>query len=323
MQFFENKSVLVTGAGGSIGSQLCRLIMSENAKRLVLVSLTESGLYEIHKRLEREYLKYRDTELVPVLASAGDVATLSRHLAGVDIVIHAAAHKHLPMCERNPVAAIENNVVNTWLLIEAAIAAKVTQFCMVSSDKAVNPASIMGATKRVGELLVGHFGKAGPRMSVVRFGNVLDSAGSVLPLWREQVEAKVPITITDERCERYFMEIRDAVTLIALALEIAAPGGTFVIDMGKPMKLVDLAKEFLKRIGVPKHEVQIIGLRPGEKITEELHYGGDVQKSGDRLLRVVEPERAPFDMDAVRNLRDFVVDRNAECAVDLLWQMVR
>lgn len=323
MQFFEGKTVLATGAGGSIGSQLCRLVMSDNAKRLVLVSLTESGLYEIHKKLEREYRKYRDTELVPVLASAGDIPTLARHLAGVDIVIHAAAHKHLPMCERNPVAAIENNVINTWLLIEAAIAAKVSQFCMVSSDKAVNPKSIMGATKRVGELLVGHYAKAGPRMSVVRFGNVLDSAGSVLPLWREQVEAKVPITITDERCERYFMEICDAVTLIALALQIPQPGGTFVIDMGKPIKLVDLAKDFLKKIGFPKHEVQIIGLRPGEKVTEELHYGGEIERSGDRLLRVIEPILEPIDLDAVRNLRDFVVDRNEECAVDLLWQMVR
>src|SRR5690606_11138289 len=197
---FEGKSVLITGAGGSIGSELCRLVMSNNARRLVLVSLTEAGLYNITKKLEHEYRKYRDTELVPLRGDAGDSLFMREALAGVDNVAHAAAHKHVPICECNPIEAIANNVFATRTVMDEAERAGVEQFCLVSSDKAVKPSSIMGETKRLAEMLVAHRRSCSTSFFTVRFGNVMDSAGSVLPLWREQIERGGALTLTADRC---------------------------------------------------------------------------------------------------------------------------
>lgn len=291
---FNGRTVLVTGAGGSIGSYLCKIIASHDARELRLVSLTEGALYNVERELRREYGKYRSTKITPILGSVCDEVLMSQVLRGVDVVIHAAAHKHVPICEANPHAAIANNVGGTWSLMKAAAMARVGQFCLISSDKAVKPASIMGATKRVAELLVRDvpvkYGWVHTRFYTVRFGNVVDSAGSVMPLWREQIEAGGPITLTDERCERYFMTIPQACGLICEVIAMdPSENGTFVLDMGKPVRLIDLALQLISRAN-RKITIDIIGLRPGEKLTEELNYGGVLESTADpKIFRVREP----------------------------------
>lgn len=322
-QPFEGKSVLVTGAGGSIGSELCRLVMSQNARRLVLVSLTEAGLYNVTRRLEHEFRKYRDTELVPLLGDAGDAGFIREALHRVDIVVHAAAHKHVPICERNAVEAIANNVFGTKAVIDEADHAHCSQFVLVSSDKAVNPSSVMGATKRLAELLVANKKSANTKYFTVRFGNVMDSAGSVLPLWREQIAAGGPITLTDERCTRYFMSIADAVSLIASAIALRPDDGTFVLDMGEAVNLKTLALRTIEQFaGGQPIEVRTIGLRPGEKLEEELHYGGELQATGvDRLFRVREPARS-LDQKRLGYLLACIQERRHDRAKELLRELV-
>lgn len=319
---FAGKSVLVTGAGGSIGSQLCSQIVSDGAKRLVMVSLTEAGLYNIERQLRRDYAKYRDTQLVPILGSAGDSRLIARALEGVDIVVHAAAHKHVPICQANPIAAIANNVQTTWRLMAAAEEAGVQQFCLISSDKAVNSTCVMGATKRLAELVVAdRAGKGATKFFTVRFGNVLDSAGSVLPLWREQIEKGGPITLTDERCERYFMAIADAVGLISSVLALEPQSGTFVLDMGKPRKLIDIAYEMIQKAS-RQIEIDIVGLRPGEKLTEELHFGGELKPTPVKRVFSVEEERKPLDWMQLQHLFDATHLHDADRAQRLLWSLI-
>jgi FlaA1/EpsC-like NDP-sugar epimerase len=322
MEVFKGKHVLVTGAGGSIGSRLCERVMSDNARKLTLLSLTESGLYNVERSLRRQYTKYRDTELVPVLGSVCDEGLLAEILTGVDVVIHTAAHKHVPICELNPLAAIENNVGGTWNLMCAAAYRGVGSMCLVSTDKAVKPVSVMGRTKRVCELLMRDCAPPGStKFFTVRFGNVLDSAGSVLPLWREQIAAGGPITITDYRCERYFMSIDDAVSLIAAAFWLNPWGGTFVLDMGKPRRLIDMAKE-LCRHAADQVEILCIGLRPGEKITEELHYGAPLSPTAAKgVFAVVEKVLAPLQRPAVAELLGVARRRDRQQALKLLKEM--
>lgn len=314
--------MLVTGAAGSIGSQLCERVAMDDARRLTMVSLTEGGLYSVDKHLRHQYGRSRETVFLPVLGSVGNAPLMAEVLADVDIVIHAAAHKHVPLCESNPLEAITNNVIATASLIRACVDAGVKQFCLVSSDKAVRPASIMGATKRAGELIVGgtNSQQCG-RFFTVRFGNVLDSAGSVLPLWREQIAHGGPITLTDERCERYFMSIAEAVDLIAGVIGMDPAGGTFVLDMGKPRRLIDIAQELMREVG---HIVQIksIGLRPGEKLTEELHRGGPVLATAlPRVFSLVDP--SSMRSLAIDELKDACTAWDRRRAVELLWDLVR
>jgi FlaA1/EpsC-like NDP-sugar epimerase len=319
---FAGKSVLVTGAGGSIGSQVCSQIVADGAKRLVMVSLTEAGLYNIDRGLRRDYGKYRDTKLVPVLGNAGDPQLIASALKDVDIVIHAAAHKHVPICEANPIAAIANNVQMTWRLMTAAEEAGVKQFCLISSDKAVNPTCVMGATKRLAELMMAdRAGKGVTRFFTVRFGNVLDSAGSVLPLWREQIEKGGPITLTDSRCERYFMEIHDAVALISNVLALEPLSGTFVLDMGKPRKLIDMAYELIHKAS-RQVEIDIVGLRPGEKLTEELHYGGELRQTDAKRVFKVEEAHKSLDPMQIQRLFDATRLHEVERARKALWSLV-
>lgn len=318
---FEGQSVLVTGAGGSIGSQLCEHMMSNNARKLILVSLTESALYRVEKRLSKMY-KYRDTVVVPVLGSYGDADLMCEHLKGVDVVVHAGAHKHVPLCEKNPIAAITNNVIATQTLMHEAACADVKQFCVISTDKAVKPASIMGATKRAVELSAMSFGQRWPdtRFFVVRFGNVIDSDGSVIPLWRDQVEAGGPVTLTDERCERFFMTIADAVDMIARVVKMGPDGGIFVLDMGKPRKLIDIANEMIRK-SCREIDVQIIGLRPGEKVTEELHYGGELVPTSIPKVFIVE-DPGVFNADTMYKIESACAGRDRDAAVKHLWELV-
>jgi FlaA1/EpsC-like NDP-sugar epimerase len=266
----RGKNVLVTGAGGSIGSQLCEQILRLGARELRLVSLTESGLYNIERKL-RSFGS--ETKLVPILGSVCDRDLMMEVCDGAEIVIHAAAHKHVPICESSPIAAIENNVRGTLTLATCSEISGVGQFVLISTDKAVRPISVMGATKRVAEMIVTSKVSSSTIFSTVRFGNVLDSAGSVLPLWREQIAKGGPITLTDERCERYFMSIPEACELVLGVLQMRR-SGLFVLDMGEPKRLADLAKKLIVDSGM-HCEIKCIGLRPGEKLTEELHFGGE------------------------------------------------
>jgi FlaA1/EpsC-like NDP-sugar epimerase len=309
---FAGKSVLVTGAGGSIGSQLCELIARQYARRLTMVSLTENGLYNVHRHIKSQY----SVDLNPVLGSVADVCLMAEAMQDVDIIIHAAAHKHVPICEQNPIEAIQNNVFGTETIAVLAKEMYVPTFCLISTDKAVKPASIMGATKRVAEKIVRDLG-----YHVVRFGNVLDSAGSVLPLWREQIRKGGPITLTDERCERYFMSIPQAVRLVSEVIR-AEPAGTYVLDMGEPRKLIDMAYELMQAEVGREVGIEFIGLRPGEKLTEELHHGGDLADSGiPGVWRVDEPRSAP-DRAVLEQMELACFGCDVDTAKALLWGMV-
>jgi FlaA1/EpsC-like NDP-sugar epimerase len=309
---FAGKSVMVTGAGGSIGSQLCELIARQYARRLTMVSLTENGLYNVHRQIKAQY----SVDLNPVLGSVADVCLMAEALQDVDIVIHAAAHKHVPICEQNPIEAIQNNVFGTETIAVLAKEMYVSTFCLISTDKAVKPASIMGATKRVAEKIVRDLG-----YHVVRFGNVLDSAGSVLPLWREQIHKGGPITLTDERCERYFMSIPQAVRLVSEVIR-SEPAGTYVLDMGQPRKLIDMAYELMQAEVGREVGIEFIGLRPGEKLTEELHHGGDLTDSGIPGVWRVDEHRPAWDYRTLDKLGLACDGCDVETAKGLLWGMV-
>jgi FlaA1/EpsC-like NDP-sugar epimerase len=237
-------------------------------------------------------------------------------LQDVDIVIHAAAHKHVPICEQNPIEAIQNNVFGTETIAVLASEMDVKTFCLISTDKAVKPASIMGATKRVAEKIVRDLG-----YHVVRFGNVLDSAGSVLPLWREQIHKGGPITLTDERCERYFMSIPQAVRLVSEVIR-SEPAGTYVLDMGQPRKLIDMAYELMQAEVGREVGIEFIGLRPGEKLTEELHHGGDLTDSGIPGVWRVDEHRPAWDYRTLDKLGLACDGCDVETAKGLLWGMV-
>lgn len=320
MKHFNNKSVLVTGAGGSIGSELCRRIAASKATRLTLVSLTESGLYRIDRQLRQ---MRTGTELRPVLGSVTDRELMREATRDVDIVIHAAAHKHIPLCEANPLEAITNNVGGTLSLMHAASESQVAQFVLISTDKAVRPVSVMGATKRAAELLLRESYPAGTRTRffAVRFGNVMNSDGSVLPLWREQIAAGGPVTLTDDRCERYFMSIADACKLVLDVVSLRPKSGTFVLDMGEPRKLVDMAREL---IGDRPIEIVTTGLRPGEKLTEELHFGGELKATPAPGVLCVD--EAPHPLGKACHLRDLIDAakvRNRELALRYLMEVTR
>ncbi len=310
---------VVTGAGGSIGSQLCEQVVCAGAKSLALVSLTESGLYNIERKLRA---LESDTEITGILGSVCDSRLMYEVCKGVDVVIHAAAHKHVPICENNPIAAIENNVRGTLVAAEAAHEACVGQFLLVSTDKAVRPASVMGATKRVAEMIMANMEMKSQHtiFTTVRFGNVLDSAGSVLPLWREQIANGGPITLTDKRCERYFMSIPEACELIFGVLEMRSPG-TFVFDMGQPKKMIDLAKQLIRASG-SKCSIKYIGMRPGEKFTEELHFGGSLEPTDHPKIFSIKGSGQSLRHTIRDDLLNASMCRNKTMALDFLREMV-
>ncbi len=310
---------VVTGAGGSIGSHLCDQIVRSGAKSLKLVSLTESGLYNVERRLRA---LESDTEITGILGSVCDSDLMYEASEGADIVIHAAAHKHVPICETNPIAAINNNVCGTLRAAYAAEKAGVAQFLFVSTDKAVRPKSVMGATKRVAEMIVADKAEKSKKtiFTTVRFGNVLDSAGSVMPLWREQIQKGGPITLTDIQCERYFMSIPEACELIFGVLEMKEPG-TFVFDMGKPKKLLDIANRLIKESD-SNCEIKWIGLRPGEKLTEELHFGGELEPTNNPKIFSVSSNGKSPRLTMLSDLINASQCRHKSLARDTLREMV-
>ena len=267
------KTVLVTGAGGSIGSELCRQIAQFCPARLLLLGHGENSIYLIHKELSSRYKD--DIELIPIIADIQDRERIFHIMETYrpDRVYHAAAHKHVPLMEYNPTEAVKNNIYGTRNVAEAAKAAGVAKFVMISTDKAVNPPNVMGATKRVAEMVVTSLNEEGKTLfSAVRFGNVLGSRGSVVPLFKEQIAKGGPITVTDFRMTRYFMTIPEASRLVIQAGALMQGGEVFVLDMGEPVKILDLAKKMITLSGHTEEEIQIqeAGIRPGEKLSEEL-----------------------------------------------------
>ena len=267
------KTVLVTGAGGSIGSELCRQIAQFCPARLLLLGHGENSIYLIHKELSSHYKD--DIELIPIIADIQDRERIFHIMETYrpDRVYHAAAHKHVPLMEYNPTEAVKNNIYGTRNVAEAAKAAGVAKFVMISTDKAVNPPNVMGATKRVAEMVVTSLNEEGKTLfSAVRFGNVLGSRGSVVPLFKEQIAKGGPITVTDFRMTRYFMTIPEASRLVIQAGALMQGGEVFVLDMGEPVKILDLAKKMITLSGHTEEEIQIqeAGIRPGEKLYEEL-----------------------------------------------------
>ena len=271
--YFEGKTILVTGAGGSIGSEICRQIARFSPKRLLLLGHGENSIYLIHRELQEKYGK--SIELIPVIADIQDRERIFDIMATYrpSVVYHAAAHKHVPLMEYNPHEAVKNNIFGTKNVAEAAKAANVEKFVMISTDKAVNPPNVMGATKRVAEMIVTGLNESGKtQFAAVRFGNVLGSRGSVVPVFKDQVKKGGPVTVTDFRMTRYFMTIPEASRLVIQAGHLARGGEIFILDMGEPVQILELARKVIMLSGKTEEEIGIVesGIRPGEKLYEEL-----------------------------------------------------
>jgi FlaA1/EpsC-like NDP-sugar epimerase len=348
------KNVFVSGAGGSIGSELCRQILRQRPRCLILLEMSEFSLYSI----EQELSTLCDTlqvscEIKPFLGSIHDSAKLDKIFRSyhIDTVYHAAAYKHVPLVEHNPIEGIRNNVFGTFNLAQAAIDAGVKRFVLISTDKAVRPTNVMGATKRLAELILQANARrqSGTRFCMVRFGNVLGSSGSVVPLFRKQIMQGGPITLTHPEITRYFMTIPEAAQLVLQAGAMGEGGDVFVLDMGEPVRIIDLAKRMVHLCGLEvkseQHpngtiEIQHVGLRPGEKLYEELLIGDNVERTSHPLIMRAQEAELPwqelqaalsrldqacadFDYDEIRKLlHDLVSEYQPQCGIeDFIWQM--
>lgn len=272
--FLEGKTVLVTGGGGSIGSELCRQIIKYNPARLLIFDIYENNAYEIQMELERHY---PDQQIITLIGSVRDYDRLNKMFESYkpQIIYHAAAHKHVPLMEDSPNEAIKNNCLGTYNMAKLADIYEAENFTLISTDKAVRPTNVMGATKRICEMIIQSFSKQSrnTRYAAVRFGNVLGSNGSVIPLFLKQIEEGGPVTVTHREITRFFMTIPEAVSLVLQASLFAKGGEIFVLDMGKPVKIYELAENLIRMKGYKPNQdilIQITGLRPGEKLYEEL-----------------------------------------------------
>ncbi len=349
-----DKAVMVTGAGGSIGAELCRQILALRPRRLVLFERSEYALYSIEQELGAMLANMGQppVELIPLLGSVSHRRRLQVAMErfGIQTVYHAAAYKHVPIVERNPIEGVRNNVFGTLHAAEAAIAAGVETFVLVSSDKAVRPTNVMGATKRLAELILQGLAGEGSatRLCMVRFGNVLDSSGSVVPLFREQIRGGGPVTVTHPEVERYFMTIPEAAQLVIQASAMAQGGDLFLLDMGESVRIFDLARRMIRLSGLEvrdeEHpdgdiEVRFTGLRSGEKLREELLIGADDLPTAHPMIRRAREGHPPwpairdclerldaaaraFEYPAVRAiLREAVAEYQPENGIeDWVWQ---
>ena len=312
--FLKEQTVLVTGGGGSIGSELCRQIAAAKPKRLVIVDIYENNAYEIQQELKRKYPKL---DLVVLIASVRNTNRMNKIFETYlpNIVFHAAAHKHVPLMEDSPNEAIKNNVFGTLKTVQAADRYGVERFVLISTDKAVNPTNIMGASKRICEMIVQAYSRRSQTQFVaVRFGNVLGSNGSVIPLFKKQIKEGGPVTVTHPDIIRYFMTIPEAVSLVLEAGAFAEGGEIFVLDMGEPVKIVDLAKNLIRLSGyVPNEDIMIsyTGLRPGEKLYEERLMEEEGLKTTENnrisVARPIEMDDSAF-FDALMELKDAVYE---------------
>lgn len=322
--YLSGKTVAVTGAGGSIGSELCRQIMKFHPKELVMIDINENSLYMLEQEFNRARIHHRLYEDIVVdsyIASIRDRISIDYIFSTKqpDVVFHAAAHKHVPLMETRPMEAIKNNVFGTNNVIQCCIRNKVPRFIMISTDKAVNPTNVMGATKRMTEMILQANGDNGvTKMAAVRFGNVLGSNGSVIPIFRNQIREGGPVTITDRNITRYFMTIPEAAQLVLQAGYYADRGEIFVLDMGEPVKILDLAEKMIRLAGLePYKDIDImeIGLRPGEKMFEELRLDGeDTERTKNDLIfvnHVMRITRAEID-EKLNELARMIADKVPE-----------
>ncbi|MCP4000526.1 MAG: polysaccharide biosynthesis protein, partial [Gammaproteobacteria bacterium] len=311
----KGKAVLVTGAGGSIGSELCRQIINIGPEALILYEQNEHALYTIENELNELAQKVHSQNLdlsnkiTPILASVTNQGRLELVCAAFEIqtIYHAAAYKHVPMVEKNPVEAVSNNILGTYYAAQAAINTEVDTFVLISTDKAVRPTNTMGASKRFAEMILQGLSQDNQhktRFTMVRFGNVLGSSGSVVPLFREQIKNGGPVTVTDPEIIRYFMTIPEAAQLVIQAGAMGQGGDVFVLDMGEPVKILDMARRMIHLSGFkvkdadnPDGDIEIAysGLRPGEKLYEELLIGDDAKPTQHDLILTAEEESLPWD----------------------------
>ena len=340
MENIHKKNVLVTGAGGSIGSELSRQVLKEKPKTLVLYEISEFALYKIEKELEKSSF---DIDIKPILGNVMDKSRLKEvcRTFNINTIYHAAAYKHVPMVEMNTVQSIENNIFGTLSCTEVAINEGVETFVLVSTDKAVRPTNVMGATKRFSEMILQALAedqrlkesKKKTRIVIVRFGNVLDSSGSAVPLFREQIENGGPITVTDPNVIRYFMSIPEAAGLVVQAGAMGKGGDVFVLDMGEPIKIVDLAKRMIRLSGLevrdkenPEGDIEIVftGLREGEKLFEELLIGNNVSSTNHKGIMRAEEEYLPLLRieDLLGDLRKGVELRDQDALIKILTENI-
>ena len=293
LNYVSGKVVLVTGGGGSIGSELCRQIAGHHPKQLIIVDIYENNAYDIQQELIR---KHPELNLQVLIASVRNTARINDIFATYrpNIVFHAAAHKHVPLMEVSPNEAIKNNVMGTYKTAKAADKYGAEKFVLISTDKAVNPTNVMGASKRICEMVIQMMNqKSETNFVAVRFGNVLGSNGSVIPLFKKQIAEGGPVTVTDPRIIRYFMTIPEAVSLVLQAGAYARGGEIFVLDMGKPVKILDLATNLIKLSGYKVGEdieIEFTGLRPGEKMYEELLMDEEgLKKTANKMIFIGKP----------------------------------
>lgn len=321
----RNKVVLITGAGGSIGSELCRQALAQRPKKLVLLELSEFALYKIEQELEELMISLEhDIKIERILGSCGDKKLLDKLFAHntIQTVYHAAAYKHVPLVEENPVSGLNNNIFGTKALAEKALESKVETFLLISTDKAVRPTNIMGCSKRIAEMLLQSLADAPDCktiFSMVRFGNVLGSSGSVVPKFRQQIEDRGPITVTHKEITRYFMSTPEAVQLVIQAGAMAKGGDVFVLDMGESVKIIDLATKMISLAGLQLKdihnlkgdiEIKYSGLRPGEKLYEELLIGDNVKGTQhSRIMQANEEFISLVELDKLlKNLQTVLED---------------
>ena len=334
---YADKVVLITGAGGSIGSELCRQVLECRPAKMVLFELSELALYNAQMELS-QLAEGAGVEIVPVLGSVTETRQVRKVLEehGVQVILHAAAYKHVPLVEANPLAGLVNNVFGTQALAQQAAKMGIERFILISSDKAVRPTNIMGASKRLAELVVQDLAKRhgnGTIFSMVRFGNVLGSSGSVVPLFQDQLRRGGPLTVTDRSVARYFMTVQEAVRLVLQAGALAQGGEVFVLDMGKPVPILQLARQVIESEGYSVRDeehpdgdidIEITGLRPGEKMTEELTLSGDlIGTSHPKIFSTREHGLSEIEIaSALRGLREAFVASDEDMARDVVRKWV-
>jgi FlaA1/EpsC-like NDP-sugar epimerase len=328
-QEIEGKAVLVTGAGGSIGSELCRQVATFNPRLLILLDRYENTLYELEIDLKRKFPNQ------PILSVVGDIldsAKVNDILSQnrVNLVYHAAAYKHVPLMEREPAGAVRNNVFGTLNVARLALENQVDKFVLISTDKAVNPANIMGTTKRVAEKIIQVLSGngSGTKFIAVRFGNVIGSNGSVIPIFQRQITEGGPVTITDPEATRYFMSISEAVQLVMTAGAMGAGGEIFLLDMGEPIKILDIATKLIDFSGLkPGKDIDIvsIGLRPGEKLHEELYWQGEgIVPTENKKITMLKPNGLYPDRltGQLNELEELSHSKNIQAIFTLLKEIV-